>query len=200
MSDLNNQNNMDLDNEITPTQNDTDNDYIIALLAQKEELESSGFNMRPQDMAQFERQFREYQENNSNVASNSNNSEANKDTENDEAIARQLQENFIREQKYYNFLQGNKQSLYPGYYQETIPVANITEYHNSELQKQFNDKYVKDKLSYEYFKQKLCSKDAQPIRKLIQEFYKDFEYKTKHVFSNPEEQSQYLRTNLEVNN
>jgi len=195
MSDLiNNKDNMDLDNEITPTQNDTDNDYMIALLAQKEELELSGFNMRPQYIDAFERQYREYQENNSNFENNNSSSDVNKETENDEAIARQLQENFIREQKYYNFLQGNRNVSYPGNFEANIPKTNITEYHNAELQRQFNEKYVKEKLSYEYFKNKLYSKDALPLRKLISAFYKDFEQKSKHF--SPQEQSQYLRDNL----
>jgi len=55
---------------------------------------------------------------------------------------------------------------------------------------------VKDMFTYEYFKMKLFSNEGIPIKKLISEFYKDFEQKTQHTFSNPDEQSQYLRSNL----
>jgi len=59
---------------------------------------------------------------------------------------------------------------------------------------------VQDKYSYEYFTKKLFSEGAIPITELISEFYKDFDQKTRCVFRNPDEQSQYLRAKLDVNN
>jgi len=209
MSDsINNQdNNMEIDSSITPSQDETMNDYMIALLAQQQELELSGNpTMNPQDVAIFERRFREFQENKNNLENN--NVEANNGTENDEEIAKVMQENFIREQEMYNMLGRNGQTLFPGYIQSNNSSnsssnsnsnkinENLRDYHNSELQKQYHERYVKEKLSHEYFRNKLNSKEAIPIKRKIRDFYIDFEQKSKNGFSNPDEQSQYLRNFL----
>jgi len=250
-SSINNQNS----NEITPPQNDTDSDFLFALLIQKEELESNGYLMRPQDMAFLERQTNtntnntnntnnnnNSSNNNNNTNNNSNNNNTNNssnsddnnntendnnnisdnsssddsnntendnnnindnsssddsnNTENDEAIALQLQKDYYLDSLKdpgYNFL-GN-----PGYnllenpdYSSNI---DIKEYHKNEIQQMY-EKNVEEKISYEYFKNKLRSKEAHPLKVLIQEFFRDFEQKTKYIFTSPEEQSQYLRSNL----
>jgi hypothetical protein len=187
---MSNQNNdMEVDG-INPSQ--VDSDYMIALLAQQQELEMSGNPiMNANDIANFTKSFREYQEKSKNVNASG---EGNSGCENDEEIARLMQENYIREQEMYNMLGRNQQSAYPASQNNPNKInENLKDYHTSELQKQYHERYVKEKLSHEYFRNKLKSDEALPIRKQLRDFYIDFEQKTKSVFTNPEEQSQYLR-------
>ncbi|ORX88288.1 hypothetical protein BCR32DRAFT_1353 [Anaeromyces robustus] len=196
MSDSANQNSnaMDVDSG-NPSQEETMNDYMIALLAQQQELEMSGnATMNPNDIDSFKKRFREYQAS----KNGSEGTENNNGTENDEEIAKLMQENYIREQEMLNMLGRNDKS-YPAF----IPKSNsnkinenLKDYHTSELQKQYHERYIKEKLSHEYFRNKLNSKEATQIKKQIRDFYIDFEQKTKNVFVNPEEQSQYLRNFL----
>jgi transcriptional regulator with XRE-family HTH domain len=177
MADLmNNSNAMDID--IIAGQNQNINDYMIALLTQQQELELSGMN--PQYISNLEKKLREYQQNNG--------------TENDEEIARLLQENFIKEQEMINALGGNDQNLgmIPKSNSNKVDV-NLINYHNSELQRQYRQRHNKEKLSHEYFRSKLNSNEALPIKKQVRDFYIDFEQKSKNVFQSPEEQCQYLR-------
>jgi len=192
---MSNQNNdMEVDG-INPSQ--VDSDYMIALLAQQQELEMSGNPiMNANDIANFTKSFREYQEKSKNVNASG---EGNSGCENDEEIARLMQENYIREQEMYNMLGRNQQSAYPASQNNPNKInENLKDYHTSELQKQYHERYVKEKLSHEYFRNKLKSDEALPIRKQLRDFYIDFEQKTKSVFTNPEEQSQYLREFLNV--
>ena len=173
---MNNSNAMDID--IIAGQNQNINDYMIALLTQQQELELSGMN--PQYISNLEKKLREYQQNNG--------------TENDEEIARLLQENFIKEQEMINALGGNDQNLgmIPKSNSNKVDV-NLINYHNSELQRQYRQRHNKEKLSHEYFRSKLNSNEALPIKKQVRDFYIDFEQKSKNVFQSPEEQCQYLR-------
>ncbi|ORX43809.1 hypothetical protein BCR36DRAFT_303195 [Piromyces finnis] len=192
----NNQNHKDVEVDgITSSQ--VDSDYMIALLAQQQELEMSGNPMmNPNDIENFAKSFREYQERNKNVTTDKIDKGSN-DCENDEEIARLMQENYIREQEMYNILGRNGQPIYSTPIQNNNNSNKINEnlrnYHTSELQRQYHERYVKEKLSHEYFRNKLNSKEAMPIKKQLRDFYIDFEQKTKNSFSNPEEQSQYLR-------
>jgi len=194
---VNNSNDMDVDNTGNgPSQNENVDDYMIAFLAQQEELEKSGNHiMNQQYLANYEKSFREYQQKNK-----SENTEMQNGTENDEEIAKLLQENYLHEQEMFNSMGGNNQ------YPATIPKSNsnnankvdenLINYHNEELQKQYHERHIKEKLTHEYFRTKLNSNDAIEIKKQIRDFYIDFEQKTKNVFQSPDEQSQYLRSFL----
>jgi len=189
MGDNQNSNDMDIDSG-TPGQNEYINDHMIALLAQQQELELIGNStMNPQDIANFEKKFREYQQNMKNDNPDSSNG-----TENDEEIARIMQQNYIREQEMLNMLRRNDPAMIPKSNSNSNKINGS--YHNAELQKQYHERYVKEKLSHEYFRSKLASKEATPIRTLIKDFYVDFEQKTNSVFQNPDEQGQYLRSFL----
>jgi hypothetical protein len=192
----NNQNNMDVDNNVTSNNNENVNDYMIALLAQQQELELSGNSMmNPQYIANYEKQFREYQQNN-----NLKKTDGSNETENDEEIARLLQENYIREQEMFNTL--DNKNTQPAFIKKnrsnnsnTVDV-NLINYHNVELQKQYHERHVKNRLSHEYFRAKLNSNEAIQIKKEIKDFYIDFEQKSKNGFQTPDQQSQYLRNFL----
>jgi hypothetical protein len=194
---VNNSNDMDVDSTGNgQNQNENIDDYMIAFLAQQEELEKSGNHiMNQQYLANYEKNFREYQQKNKNE-----NTEIQNGTENDEEIAKLLQENYLHEQEMFNSMGGNNQ------YPAVIPKSNsnnankvdenLINYHNEELQKQYHERLIKEKLTHEYFRAKLNSNDAIEIKKQIRDFYVDFEQKTKNVFQTPDEQSQYLRSFL----
>jgi len=194
---ISNSNAMDIELNHTSNQDKNVDDYMIALLAQQQELELSGnFAMNPQYIANYEKKFREYQQNDNKNISNNNGSNG---TENDEEIAKLLQENYLHEQEMFNSFGGNGQCP------PSVPKSNsnksnvnLINYHNSELQKQYLQRHMKERLTHEYFRNKFNSNEALPIKKQIRDFYIDFEQKTKNVFQTPEEQSQYLRNFLLV--
>jgi len=189
---INNSNAMDIELNPASNQNKNVDDYMIALLAQQQELELSGNSvMNPQYIANFEKKFREYQQNGNKYSSNNNGSNG---TENDEEIAKLLQENYLNEQEMFNSFEGNDQCppLVPKSNSNKSNI-NLMNYHNSELEKQYLQRHIKERLTHEYFRNKFNSNEALPIKKQIRDFYIDFEQKTKSVFQTPEEQSQYLR-------
>jgi len=182
---------MDIDNNITPVNNNTENDHILALITQQDEIEGATMRMTPLDIANFEKRFYDYQQIQQKKEPTS--IDRRDGTENDEEIARILQINNIYEGQIINNI------LFP-YNQcksNKMKCVDLKSYHNTEIQKQIQESYTREKLTPEYFKDKLNSEEGSPIRKLIQEFYVDFKQKTMNYFKSPDEQSQYLRNFLD---
>lgn len=181
---------------------DTSNDFMIALLAQQQEMGYRKENMN--DIA-----FQELLE--SNIKEMNKKKEKNKeavvdspqlnsnsnDTENDEEIARLMQENYIREQEMLSKLTRNTMAqATKGKSSGSDDVSNYKTLILNELENQYKEKLIKEKFNYEYFKNQLNSTAALPIKKYIKDFYIDFEQKSRSSFKSPDEQSQYLRNFL----